>query len=63
MPKRPGIGVLFVDGSIEFFDFPAASLKHLCSFLHTRYHYDEKDFVRLIRRAAELDAQRKGKRP
>lgn len=61
-PRRPGIGVLFADGTIEFFDFPAASLKHLCSFLHTRYHYDEKEFVRLIRRAAELDAQKKGSR-
>ena len=59
-PKRIGIGVLFVDGTIEFFDFPAASLKHLCSFLHTRYHYDEKEFVRLIRRASELDARQKG---
>ena len=62
-PGRPGIGVLFADGTIEFFDFPAASLKHLCSFLHTRYHYDEKDFVRLIRRASELDAKKKGNRP
>jgi len=61
--KRPGIGVLFADGTIEFFDFPAASLKHLCSFLHTRYHYDEKTLVRLIRRASELDAEKKGKRP
>ena len=59
-PKRIGIGVLFVDGTIEFFDFQAASLKHLCSFLHTRYHYDEKEFVRLIRRASELDARQKG---
>ena len=58
--KRPWIGVLFADGTIEFFDFPAASLKHLCSFLHTRYHYDEKEFVRLIRRASELDAHKKG---
>ena len=62
-PHRPGIGVLFADGTIEFFSYPAASLKHLCSFLHTRYRYDEKDFVRLIRRASELDAQKKGTRP
>ena len=59
-PERAVIGVLFVDGTIEFFDFTAPSLKHLCSFLHTRYHYDEKEFIRLIRRASELDEKQKG---
>ena len=59
-PKRSRIGVLFADGTIEFFDFKAESLKHLCSFLHTRCRYEEKVFIRLIKRAVELDKQRKG---
>ena len=59
-PKRSRIGVLFADGTIEFYDFKAESLKHLCSFLHTRRRYEEKVFIRLIKRAVELDKQRKG---
>ena len=54
---HPGtVNVLFVDGSIESFEFDAGSLKRLCSFLHTIYRYDEKEFIRLIERASQLDA-------
>ena len=54
---HPGtINVLFVDGSIETFEFESSSIKRLCSFLHTIYRYDEKEFIRLIERASQLDA-------
>ena len=55
---HPGkVNVLFVDGSIGSFDIDAGSMKRLCSFLHTIYTYDEKEFVRLIERASQLDAE------
>ncbi len=54
---HPGkINVLFVDGSIETFEFESGSIKRLCSFLHTIYRYDEKEFIRLIERASQLDS-------
>ena len=53
------INVLFVDGTVRSFKFNAGSLKRLCSFLHTVYRYDEKEFVRLIERASQLDAKGK----
>ena len=56
------VNVLFVDGSIESFDMSSGSLKRLCSFLYTIYRYDEKEFIRLIERASQLDAAG-GKRP
>ena len=59
---HPGtINVLFVDGSIKTFEFDAGSIKRLCSYLYTIYRYDEKEFVRLIERASQLDAAGKGK--
>ena len=58
---HPGtINVLFVDGSIESFEFDAKSLKRLCSYLHTIHNYKEPEFIRLIRRASQLDSE-KGK--
>jgi prepilin-type processing-associated H-X9-DG protein len=55
---HPGkVNVLFVDGSIGTFDVDAGGMKRLCSFLHTIYRYDEKEFVRLIERASQLDAE------
>ena len=57
-PKK--VNVLFVDGEIKTFEFEAGSAKRLCSFLYTIYRYDEKEFVRLIERASQLDAE-KGK--
>lgn len=54
---HPGtINVIFVDGSIESFEFESDSIKRLCSFLHTIYRYDEREFIRLIERASQLDA-------
>ena len=50
------INVLFVDGSIGTFELEAGSVKRLCSFLYTIYRYDEKEFIRLIERASQLDA-------
>lgn len=50
------INVLFVDGSIKTFELEAGSVKRLCSFLYTIYRYDEKEFIRLIERASQLDA-------
>ncbi len=50
--------VLFADGTVESFKIDADSLKRLCSYLHTLYHYDEKEFVQLIERASKLDAER-----
>lgn len=57
-PKQ--VNVLFVDGEIKTFEFEAKSVKRLCSFLYTIYRYDEKEFIRLIERASQLDAE-KGK--
>ena len=54
---HPGpVTVLFVDGTIASFEFDAGSLKRLCSFLHTVHRYKEKEFIRLIELASQLDA-------
>ena len=50
------VNVLFVDGTIRTFELEAGSVKRLCSFLYTIYRYDEKEFIRLIERASQLDA-------
>ena len=57
---HPGsFNVLFADGSVETVKLENGSLKRLCSYLHTVYSYDEKEFIRLIGRASELDAEGK----
>ena len=55
---RGAVNVLFVDGSVESFKLEADSLKRLCSYLYTIYRYDEKEFVRLIERASQLDSKK-----
>lgn|GEM_PF-5702982 len=52
---RGRVNVLFVDGTVRTFEFSAGSLKRLCSYLHTIYRYDEKELLRLIERASQLD--------
>lgn len=61
-PPRRGahdrrINILFADGTVETVPRPGDTLKHLCSYLHTIYHYEESEFIRLIGRAAQLDAE------
>ena len=51
------INILFADGTTETVTPPGNTLKHLCSYLHTIYHYEESEFIQLIGRAAKLDAE------
>lgn len=56
---RGAVNVLLADGSVETVELENPSMKRLCSYLHTVYRYDEKEFVQLIGRASQLDSEGK----
>jgi len=46
----------FQDGSVQLFDMEKTfSVRKAVSFLHTKYHYEENEFLRLMEIAAEFD--------